>query len=286
VPQSLQLDLDDIRLAALAWGPPEGRPVLATHGWLDNAATMTGLAPLLCEVLPLRIVCLDLPGHGLSEHKRGPYHFIDWVADVLQAADALGWQTFSLLGHSMGAGLSTLVAGTMPERIERCVLLEGLGPLTEEPQHAARRLARSLRAEQRKQDKQKRLFDGPETAAERLREAAAMAPASARTLIERGLVEVDGGWNWRADPKLRLDSRMRLSEAQLHSFLAAITCPVLLVRARQGWPFDAELFSKRAAAVSSLELVDIEGGHHVHLDNPEAVAKLLIPFLAKLFEGP
>lgn len=282
MPHPLQLDLGDLKLAALAWGPPDGQPVLATHGWLDNAATMTTLAPKLCDALPIQIVSLDLPGHGLSEHKRAPYHFIDWVADVVMAADALGWEKFSLLGHSMGAGISTLVAGTVPERVERAVLLEGLGPMTEEPEHAARRLGRSLRQESRKQDKQKRLFDAPETAAERLREAAKMSPESARILVERGLVQVDGGWTWRADPRLRLDSRMRLTEAHATSFLSAIRSPVLLISATRGWPHDPKLYESRVAKIPTIEQATVDGHHHVHLDDADAVAAHVIPFFAPL----
>jgi pimeloyl-ACP methyl ester carboxylesterase len=262
VPEALELDFLDIgnvKLAALAWGPPDGKPVLASHGWLDNAASMTRLAPLLCASLGLRIVCLDLPGHGRSEHKRGPYHFIDSVADVIHAADALGWERFSLLGHSMGAGISTLVAGTVPERIERCVLLEGLGPLADEPAQAARLL-----------------------------EVAKMDLESARILLARGLVQVhepDQGWTWRADPGLRLDSRMRMSEEQVHAFLRAIACPVLLISATEGWPHDDKLMRARMQSVPNIEQVTIAGRHHVHLDDPEGVAELVIPFLRPLLEA-
>ncbi len=284
-PRPLRLEFAELELAALAWGPSDGQPVLASHGWLDNAASMATLAPKLCAALPLHIVSLDLPGHGLSGHKRGHYHFIDWVADLVAAADALGWEKFSLLGHSMGAGISTLVAGTVPERIERAVLLEGLGPMTEEPEHAARRLARSLRLEGRKQDKQKRLFDAPETAAERLREAATMLPESARILIERGLVQVEGGWTWRADPRLRLDSRMRLTEAHANAFLSAIRCPVLLVSATHGWPHDPKQLEARLAKLATVERANVPGHHHVHLDDPETVAAHVIPFLTPLCGG-
>jgi len=286
VATALELDIGDLTLAALSWGDPSGRPVLASHGWLDNAATMIELAPRLCAALDLHIVSLDLPGHGLSSHKQGPYHFVDWVADLLAAADALGWDRFSLLGHSMGAGISTLVAGTMPKRIERCVLLEGLGPMTDEPEQAASRLARSLRVEARKRDSQKRLFDSPATAAARLREAAKMAPRSAEILIERGLVELDGGWTWRADPRLRVDSRIRFSEPALSSFLTAITCPVMLVEASEGWPHATEVISARIAQIADIEVAKVEGCHHVHLDDAEQVAAKLIPFFAPLVAAP
>ena len=285
MPEALELDIGDLTLAALAWGRPDGRPVLAAHGWLDNAATMTELAPRLCAALDLRIVCLDLPGHGLSGHKQGPYHFVDWVADMLAAADALGWERFSLLGHSMGAGISTLVAGTAPARIERCVLLEGIGPMTDEPRNAARRLSRSLRVENRKRDSQKRLFPDPETATARLLEATKMDRRSAETLIARGLVELEGGWTWRADPRLRIDSRFRFGEEALASFLEAITCPVLVVLASEGWPHASGIVEGRVGKVAKGEIVTLTGRHHVHLDDGEAVAAKVIPFFAPLFEG-
>src|SRR5690606_2312769 len=117
------VDISVGTLAGLAFGPRDGRPVLALHGWLDNAATFVPLAPLLPE---LRIYALDLPGHGRSSHRPpgARYHYVDWVGDVIEAADALGLDRFALLGHSMGAGISILTAGTFPERVERLALIE------------------------------------------------------------------------------------------------------------------------------------------------------------------
>ena len=280
-PQALTLDIGGFELAALAWGEPDAQPVLAAHGWLDNAASMSGLAPRLCAANELRIVSLDLPGHGLSQHKQGHYHFVDWVADVVAAADALGWERFSLLGHSMGAGISTLVAGTVPKRIERCILLDGIGPMSDEPKLAAKRLARSLRVETRKRDSAKRLFESPEAARARLLQATKMEPSSAARLIERGMVQLDEGWSWRADPKLRIDSRARLSEEAVYAFLKEISCPVLMILAEQGWPRNFELMRKRTDAVADITVVEVPGRHHVHLDDPEQVAAKIEAWLQR-----
>ena len=64
--RDIELQLPHIRIAAREWGDPEGEPVLAIHGWLDNAASFDTLAPLLAE---LHLVALDLPGHGRSQHR-------------------------------------------------------------------------------------------------------------------------------------------------------------------------------------------------------------------------
>ena len=45
--RELALDLPQGRFAALAWGDPSLPPLLALHGWLDNAASFSTLAPLL-----------------------------------------------------------------------------------------------------------------------------------------------------------------------------------------------------------------------------------------------
>ena len=75
-PEELEIQTSSIRLVTKCWGNPDGLPVLAFHGWLDNAATFDNLAPLLPE---LRILSLDLPGHGHSDHRPSgsAYYFID-----------------------------------------------------------------------------------------------------------------------------------------------------------------------------------------------------------------
>src|SRR5205085_3995931 len=94
------------------------------------------------------VVALDLPGHGGSDHRAPGYDYmlVDWIHDVLDALDALGWQRTRLLGHSMGGAISTMVAVAAPERIERLALIEALGPLAGEAADAGTRLRTAVRA--------------------------------------------------------------------------------------------------------------------------------------------
>jgi pimeloyl-ACP methyl ester carboxylesterase len=135
LPLSLTL-APDCTLAALAWGSPASPlRVLAAHGWMDNAATFSLVAPALVSSLGAYVVAVDLPGHGMSSHKapRESYSAIDYAAAIVEAADALGWggdgggPPFVLLGHSLGGGLCTVVAASFPTRVSALVLLENLG---------------------------------------------------------------------------------------------------------------------------------------------------------------
>jgi pimeloyl-ACP methyl ester carboxylesterase len=278
--REIELRLPHLQLAALEWGSRQGPKVLALHGWLDNAASFCRLAPLLPE---LDVVAVDLAGHGRSEHRRPDviHHFIDWVPEIVAAADALGWAEFDLLGHSMGAGISTLTAATFPRRVRRLVLLEGAGPLAAPAEQAPEQLRRALDDERRAATATRRVFPDLDAAvAARVRDSD-LDSGSARLLVERGTEAVDGGVRFTHDPRLRTRSRVRLTERQVLAYLAAIECPVLAVGARQGWPFPKDVVARRLATVGDVERVEVDGGHHVHLTHPERVAPVVSAFLGR-----
>ena len=54
-----------MKIGALAFGDKKNPPILALHGWLDNAASFARLAPLLKEYY---VISIDFPGHGKSDH--------------------------------------------------------------------------------------------------------------------------------------------------------------------------------------------------------------------------
>ena len=87
----------------------EGPRVLALHGWLDNAASFV---PLAAHLRGIDLVAIDQPGHGQSAHlpPGTDYSFVGALNAVLDVADALGWDRFALLGHSMGAGIGSMLA--------------------------------------------------------------------------------------------------------------------------------------------------------------------------------
>ncbi|MEZ4450933.1 MAG: alpha/beta hydrolase [Nannocystaceae bacterium] len=280
-PSELTVEVQGLRLALRAWGPEDGRPVLALHGWLDNASTFDLLAPRLAG---LRILALDFPGHGRSEHRHHPsYAFLDYVADVIGVAEALGWSRFTLLGHSLGAGVAAMVAGAIPERIERLIAIEGIAPLTDAPELAPQRLRDAVTAELAHRPTPRHLAD-LEAAAQLRSRSSGLPLESARVLVGRSLVPDGDGVRWSFDPRLRLASRLRLTDAHVEAFLAAIACPTLLVRARSGWPFDPEKQGRLLARIRDLRIVDLDGGHHVHLESPAPVAAAVDDFLRRAIE--
>ena len=283
-PEELEIQTSSIRLVAKCWGNPNGLPVLAFHGWLDNAATFDNLAPLLPK---LRIISLDLPGHGYSDHRPSgsAYYFIDMVMDVIEVADVLGLESFSLLGHSMGAGVATYLAGTLREKIDYVVLIEGIGSIVQKPEKMPEDFRESAIQWMKRNKKKLPIYPDIESAVEARHQVGGILESSVRPLVERGLKPLEGGYTWRSDPILKSKSRHYFTEEQAQAFIKEITAPVLLIEAehteKDYW---YELLQKRMPYVINLQHQIIPGGHHLHLDNPEPVAMAINEFLNKFSE--
>lgn len=276
--REITVELEHLRLAGLQWGPPDGPAVLAIHGWLDNAASFTSLAPRLEG---LRVIAVDLAGHGRSQHRPAAcsHHFVDWVPQVIETADVLGLDRFFLMGHSMGAGISAMVPSAATGRVSRIVLLEGAGPLAMAAGDAPSLLRSALEDERRIASTSIKNHRDLEAAVAARRQGTDLDPASARVLVERSVEETPGGFRFTFDPRLKTRSRSRFTEEQSLAFLAAIDCPVLAVRAESGWPFPEEQMQRRLEAIPEVTRLKVEGGHHVHLTHPERIAPAISEFL-------
>lgn len=268
-------------MAGLQWGDPAGEPTFALHGWLDNANTFNRLAPRLPE---LNLVALDFAGHGRSDHYPvgTHYHGLFDIQDVLAVADQLGWQRFNLIGHSMGAGISSELAGLFPERVIKAVMIDGFvatGGATQKDRVDANREA--LTQMLYKSNKLPPVYERLEDMAKRVTEATDQSLAAARELVERGHKPVEGGYTWRTDPRIRFQTPLRMPTEQIDELMTRTTAPSLLIVARQGDRWYRSEVDARKAKHPNLTVVEMDGPHHIHLepDYVEAVASFIRPFL-------
>ena len=276
--REFEVDIPLGRITGLR-GDGDGPRVLALHGWLDNAASFI---PLAAHLPGVQLAAPDLPGHGRSAHLAPGAEYTSGVAvnAVLDIADALGWETFSLLGHSMGAGIASLVAASVPDRVRCLVAIEALGGLAETVERTADRWREAIAAARALPGKQLRVFTDLAAPVRARMQANQLSEPAARLLVERGVRPVEGGFVWSSDPRLTLPTPQRLSEAQLARLVAGIACPTTVVYADPPQAYFPEpLRTQRAALLPDGRLHVLAGTHHLHMEDPAAVAAWVLPFL-------
>lgn len=245
-----------------------GIPVLALHGWLDNAHSFLPLSRYLddCD-----LVAIDFPGHGQSGQRPAGerYHFDDYVFDVLAIADDLQWESLHLLGHSLGGAVATVVAAAAPERVRSLALVEGLGPLSAPAAETAAGWQRSV---ERSKLRPRRVHADFQAAVAARAANTDLDSHAAETLAHRGLVETEGGWGWRHDLRLTWPSAHRYTEAQVLDLIGAVRAPVLNIHADPpSRVIDAQMMRLRAAALPDSVRLGCPGGHHLHMHHPDRI---------------
>ena len=97
------------------------RCVVLLHGYLESMLVWDEFVDLLKD--KVRVVTLDLPGHGVSMVDR-EVHTMEYLADcVANAMEALGIKRYSVVGHSMGGYVALAMVKKYAANIESIVLL-------------------------------------------------------------------------------------------------------------------------------------------------------------------
>jgi pimeloyl-ACP methyl ester carboxylesterase len=260
--------------------PSSGLTVLLVHGLLDNGATWDRVAAQLAAA-GHDVLAPDLRGFGQSSWvgAGGYYHFPDYVADLAALVESLAPARLGLVGHSMGGSIAVYYTGTFPARVERLALLEGLGPMDNDPEMGAARMEAWLR-DRRRVDRTPRALGSLEEAAARLADHHPRVPRDVLAARAAQLTRVDesGRLVWAYDPLHRTTAPTPFYAAHFKAFLRQITCPTLVVGGGPlGWHVpDAE---ERVACLQSVERFDLEeAGHMMHWTQPEALGKRLARF--------
>jgi pimeloyl-ACP methyl ester carboxylesterase len=108
--------------------------VLAVHGWFGSSRGW-GSLPDYLDRSAYTYTFMDLRGYGDRKQVPGEFTIDEAAADAVALADELGWDRFSVIGHSMGAKVAHRMLLQAPERVARLVGLNPV-PATEVPMDA------------------------------------------------------------------------------------------------------------------------------------------------------
>ena len=282
------------RMHCRHWGDPDAPLLIMVHGWMDVGASFQFMVDSLNSTGSTRwhVIAPDLRGFGLTT---GPaadtYWFPDYLADLDVLLDHYSPHApVNLLGHSMGGNIVGLYAGTRPERIAKCMMLEGFGLPSTQAEEAPGRYRKWL--DQLRAPAPVRHYASVAQVARRLQKTnPRLTDERAGWLAQHWSRENERGeWEILGDRAHKIISPILYRVDEVNACWAAITAPVLWMEAAQteawNWLGPKEQarieVNRRIACFRQVRTAMVENaGHMLHHDQPDEVARLVAQFLTQ-----
>jgi 3-oxoadipate enol-lactonase len=254
-----------------------GRGLLLVHGFTGGRVDFADHLDALAE-LGWWVVAPDLRGHGSSWHpeEESDYSFEHFAGDILALVDALGWERFVLLGHSMGGMIAQVAAFERPEVLDGLVLMDTThGPLEIDRDLAVlgAEIVRAGGMAAVKEALDALEGDGP-----------LGTPANQRLLHERPGYREMGDRKFLGSSPAMYASMIgqMVDQVDRLQHLADLEVPTLVIVGEQDTPFlgPSEAMAT-AVAGARLEVIS-DAGHSPQFENPGAWRAVMLDFLARL----
>ena len=271
-----------VKIRVAQW---EGKnaPVFSIHGITANCRCWDVMASKLAP--EHRVMAMDLRGRGLSEKPQSGYAVEHHVKDILSVMDHLDLEKTALMGHSLGAFIAAVFGALHPKRVERMILVDGGGKLSET------QLAKAVQGTKPSLDRLGRVFPSLEAYLDHMKKIPfykTWTPAL-ETYFRYDAEEVTGGVRSRVHPDHIQEERENLRNIDISQYYGKINCPVLILRATEGVTARDELLlppdvvKRMIREIPRARCVDIPGTNHYSIIfDPNEVRDLAVSdFLAK-----
>lgn len=263
------LDADGVRLHYVDWGDPAQPPVVLLHGGSAHARWWDFIVVHLAA--RFRCVALDLRGHGDSGWPSSlDYRLATHAGDVAALVEELDLRDAAVVGHSFGGFVSMVYAPGAAARLARLVIVDSrprIGERSARFLEALRKLPHPRYASLEEATRRFRLLPAAHNA----------APDVLAHVVRHGMRQMaDGAWTLKFD-------RRAMSGTPAQDFspgLATVQCPILAIRGEHSEIVTRSGLAEFPAANPRAVTAEIAGAHHhVMLDNPAALAKVIGDFL-------
>lgn len=251
--------LSDLRLNAELIGPETAPPLVLIHGLGLDLRVWDGLLPNLKN---LRVLRLDLRGHGASDTTPGPYSMGAVIRDVERLIDHFALKDAVVLG----AGEGGLIAqGLAIKRLDlvRALVLTGSSTRFANPSTWESRL-------------QKLRTDGPDLDADC---AALLGPRwrqSPALPLTRAMLDTTRPEGWQG-------FAAAIATADFYQTTATLKLPTLTLAGADDRKTPPDLQRETADLIAGSDFQLIRGGSHLAmLTDPQAFAAPLLAFLPRI----
>ena len=261
-----------------------GPPVVLIHGMLNSSSHWQAVAQSLAG--DYTVVAPDLIGHGDSAAPRGDYSLGAHAASIRDLLAAIGMDSASIVGHSLGGGVAMQFFYQFPQRVERLVLISS-GGLDREVSPVLRTAALPGMSALLSLTIHPRLLGGVRRAGTRLRErgvgAGVYLQAIARAL--RPLENAEARQAFLHTLRSVIDMHgQRVSATDRLGLLESIPTMIVWGERDRTIPIQHGRLAHEAIPHSFFKTLP-RAAHFPHLEDPEGLSLLLRDFLAETQPG-
>ena len=252
---------DGVEIQLAQW-EGEKKTILCIHGITANCRCWDVIADALSP--SHTVLAMDLRGRGLSGTPSTGYSMEHHCRDILAVLDDLGLERVVLMGHSLGAFISLIFGAKYPERVDRIILVDGGGKLSEE------QLVKVFSGIKPSLDRLGKVLPSFEAYLDLMKEAPFLKNWSQalETYYQYEVEEVEGGVRTRINPVHIEEERINLGKVDISQFYGEISCPVLILRATEGMLarddvlLPEDVTERMVQEIADARRVDVNGTNH------------------------
>ncbi len=238
------------------------KQILCVHGITANSRFWDCLASALAG--HHRVIAMDLRGRGLSDKPPTGYSLEHHCKDILALMNDQGLERPVLMGHSLGAFISLVFSAQHPKRVDRLILVDGGGKLSEA------QMAKVFAGIKPSLDRLGQVFPSFEVYLSQMKQAPYLQPWNSymEAYFRYEVEEVQGGVRCRVHPKHIEEEAKNLGKVDSSQFYSRVACPTLILRATKGMLAEDDLLLPEDVAermvreIPDAKRVDIEGANH------------------------
>jgi len=252
---------DGVKIQLAIW-EGNGKQILCIHGITANCRFWDCLASALSP--HHRVIAMDLRGRGLSDKPPTGYSIEHHCKDILSLINDRGLERLVLMGHSLGAFISLVFAAQYPQRVDRLILVDGGGKLSET------QMAKVFAGIKPSLDRLGKIFPSFETYLMLMKQAPYLQPWNSymETYFRYEIEEVEGGIRSRVHPKHIEEEAQNLGKVDSRKFYKSVKAPTLILRATKGMLarddilLPEDVVDRMVHEIPNAKRVDVEGTNH------------------------
>ncbi len=252
---------DGVEIQLAQWEGEE-KAILCIHGITANCRCWDVIADALSP--SHTVLAMDLRGRGLSGAPSTGYSMEHHSRDILAVLNDLGLEQVVLMGHSLGAFISLIFGAKYPERVDRIILVDGGGKLSED------QLVKVFAGIKPSLDRLGKVLPSFEAYLDLMKEAPFLKDWSQalETYYQYEIEEVAGGVRTNINPVHIEEEGINLGKVDISQVYGEISCPVLILRATEGMLARDDLLlpedvtERMVREIANARRIDVNGTNH------------------------